>query len=478
MSEEPIEEPLTTKEKFLFGLSSFPDQFTYQIFQFLIFTFYFTVIKIPTVLMLTGYILWGVWNAINDPVLGALSERTKHRGKWGKRRFYLMISIIPLCIMMVMLFFVPFDTSDKIVEFFYFLITIIVFEFFYTLFDVNVNALFPEMFPTEKKRAATNLFIKIILVVALILASLLPGIIVPDLVPGSLATPLDVAGIKLNYLIMSIVAAIITIAISIPFLKWGVKEKVERVEDFEKRPSFMQSLKFTLKNKTFVKFVIANTMLWYCYTILPLILPIYAEHVLLIEEGSFLISIALLLAFLVAAATMPLHRKLGFKIGMRNELILSMAVWIGTLFPFFLISGAQFQIAFILITGLQGFSLAGAFYLVDIIHADIIDEDALKFGVKRSASYYGINAFIHRISIILVIATVIVMFGTMGWDKQYDPVSSDPFLVELGLKAIIWIFPAIALTIGVIAMKSYGLHGERLENLRKEIEKHPELKPN
>ncbi|MHA2186600.1 MAG: MFS transporter [Promethearchaeota archaeon] len=290
MSEEPIEEPLTTKEKFLFGLSSFPDQFTYQIFQFLIFTFYFTVIKIPTVLMLTGYILWGVWNAINDPVLGALSERTKHRGKWGKRRFYLMISIIPLCIMMVMLFFVPFDTSDKIVEFFYFLITIIVFEFFYTLFDVNVNALFPEMFPTEKKRAATNLFIKIILVVALILASLLPGIIVPDLVPGPLATPLDVAGIKLNYLIMSIVAAIITIAISIPFLKWGVNEKVERVEDFEKRPSFMQSLKFTLKNKTFVKFVIANTMLWYCYTILPLILPIYAEHVLLIEEGSFLIS--------------------------------------------------------------------------------------------------------------------------------------------------------------------------------------------
>jgi len=26
-------------------------------------------------------------------------------------------------------------------------------------------------------------------------------------------------------------------------------------------------------------------------------------------------------------------------------------------------------------------------------------------------------------------------------------------------------------------MKSYGLHGERLENMRKELEKHPELKP-
>ena len=471
------EEPLTSKEKFLFGLSSFPDQFTYQIFQFLIFTFYFTVIEIPTVLMLTAYILWGIWNAINDPFLGALSERTKYRGKWGKRRFYLLISIIPLCIMMVLLFFVPFSTDGKIVEFFYFLITIVVFEFFYTLFDVNVNALFPEMFPTEKKRAATNLFIKITLVVALILASLLPGIIVPDLVPDELATPSEIAGIKINYFIMAIVAAIITIVISIPFLKWGVKEKVERVEDFEKRPSFIESMKFTLKNKTFVKFVIANTMLWYCYTILPLILPLYAEHVLDIKEGSALISIALLLAFLVAAASMPLHRKLGTKIGMRNELILSMIVWIGTLFPFFLISGSQFKVLFIFITALQGFPLAGAFYLVDIIHADVIDEDALKFGVKRSASYYGINAFVHRISIILVIVTVILMFGTMGWDKKYDPITSDPLLVELGLKAIIWIFPAIALTIGILMMKSYGLHGERLENMRKEIEQHPELKP-
>jgi Na+/melibiose symporter-like transporter len=185
----------------------------------------------------------------------------------------------------------------------------------------------------------------------------------------------------------------------------------------------------------------------------------------------------LLSAFLIAAISMPIHRKIGLKIGMRKELIISMIVWIGTLFPFFLISGEQFKIAFIIITALQGFPLAGAFYLVDIIHADIIDEDALKFGVKRSASYYGINAFIHRISIILVIVTVILMFGNIGWDKEYVPVTGNQGLVEFGLKAIIWIFPAIALVVGILMMKSYGLHGERLEAVRREIKQHPELKP-
>jgi GPH family glycoside/pentoside/hexuronide:cation symporter len=210
MSEEKV--PL--KEKLLFGLSAIPDQLTYQIFQFLIFTFYFTVVGIPTTLMILGYVLWGVWNAFNDPILGALSERTKHRGKWGKRKYYLIISIIPLCLSMIFLFFVPFDTGAKLAEFFYFLFIIIIFEFFYTLFDVNVNAMFPEMFPTEKKRAATNLFIKIFTILALILSALVPAIFISDYVPDDLA---EAVIVKNEYFLTMIIIAVITLVLAIPF---------------------------------------------------------------------------------------------------------------------------------------------------------------------------------------------------------------------------------------------------------------------
>jgi GPH family glycoside/pentoside/hexuronide:cation symporter len=466
------EETVPFKEKFLFGLSAIPDQLTYQIFQFLIFTFYFTVIRIPTPLMILGYILWGVWNAFNDPILGALSERTKFRGKWGKRKFYLLISIIPLCLSMIFLFFVPFDTSTKLAEFFYFLFIIIVFEFFYTLFDVNVNALFPEMFPTEKKRAATNLFIKVTTIIALILSALIPVIFIDDYVPD-LGDPIQV--FKDQYLLTMVVIAIITLALSLPFLLKGIREKAESTEDLEKRPSFFKSLKITLTNRTFVKFVIANTMVWYVFSILPIILPIYADEVMGIDNA-LITSVALMLAFIVAAITMPIHRKLGFKLGMRNAFILTMGVWIVSLLPYFFIRGIELQVLFIIITAIQGFALSGTLFYVDIIHADVIDEDALKFGMKRSASYYGINAFIHRISIILVILTLWSMFGGIGWDKQYEFVVPDPFLKELGLKALMFIFPAVALTIGILFMRSYGLHGRRLEEVRAEIQKHPELK--
>jgi len=464
------EKKLTFKKKFLFGLSAFPDQLTYQIFQFLIFTFYFTVIKIPLDLMIITYVLWGIWNAVNDPVLGAVSERTKHREKWGKRRFYLLISIIPLCIMVILMFYVPFNTSDKMLEFIYFLSTIVIFEFFYTMFDVNVNALFPEMFPDEKQRASANLFIKGLTVVALILSSLIPMIFISDYVPGSDA---QIPLISNQYFIMAIVIAVFTLIVSIPFLLKGIKEKVERVEDFEKRPSFFQSLKITLTNKTFVKFVVANTAVWYCFSILPMIIPIYAEFViggsLFAGGGSLIVGIALMLAFVIAALVLPIHRKLGLKYGMRKAFMITLGIWICTLFPFLFITGEAFQIAFILLIALQGFPLSGALFYVDILHADVIDEDAVKFGVKRSASFYGINAFIHRISIILVILTIGLMFGNIGWDKQFNPLPSDPFLVILGLKAIMVIFPTIALLIGLLAMKFYGLHGDKLEDMRKKL---------
>jgi len=465
------EEKLTFKKKFLFGLSAFPDQLTYQIFQFLIFTFYFTVVKIPLDLMIITYVLWGIWNAVNDPMLGALSERTKHRGKWGKRKFYLLISIIPLCAMVVLMFYVPFNTSDKMLEFIYFLTTIVIFEFFYTMFDVNVNAIFPEMFPNEKKRASANLFIKGLTVVALILSSLIPMIFISDYVPADAAIPLA----KSEYFMMAIVVAVFTILISIPFLLKGIEEKVEKAEDFEKRPSFFKSMKITLTNKTFVKFVVANTAVWYCFSILPMIIPIYAEFViggsLFAGGGSLIVGIALMLAFVIAALVLPIHKKLGLKYRMRKAFMITLGIWICTLFPFLFITGEAFQIAFILLIALQGFPLSGALFYVDILHADVIDEDAVKFGVKRSASFYGINAFIHRISIILVILTIGLMFGNIGWDKQFDPLPSDPFLVILGLKAIMVIFPSIALVIGLLAMKSYGLHGERLERIREELKK-------
>ena len=98
------ERKLSLKERILFGTSAFPDQLTYQAFTIYVFTFYFAIVGLSMLEMWIGFVLWGVWNMFNDPILGALSEKTKQKGKLGKRKFYLIISFIPLSLMMVLFY--------------------------------------------------------------------------------------------------------------------------------------------------------------------------------------------------------------------------------------------------------------------------------------------------------------------------------------------------------------------------------------
>ena len=170
-------DPKTMKTKTIFGMSAVPDQLTYQAFSFLIFTYYFAVVGLSMVLMWLGYIIWGVWNAFNDPMLGALSDKT--RQKWG-RKIYIIVSFIPLSLMMIFLFTPPL-ANDQMINFFYFLFVILLFEGVYTLFDVNVNAIFPEMFD-DKERVTANMLVKAFTIIALIFSFLLPTVVIPQLV--------------------------------------------------------------------------------------------------------------------------------------------------------------------------------------------------------------------------------------------------------------------------------------------------------
>ena len=469
------EEKLTLKTKVLFATSSFPDQLTYQAFTIYVFTFYFAVVGLTMAEIWIGFILWGFWNMINDPLLGALSERTKQKGKLGKRKIYLIISFIPLSLMMILLFTVPAGF-----EFIYFVFIIFAFEFFYTMFSVNTNAIFPEMFPTEKKRANVNVFIKSFTMIAVILASLVPTFVITPLVPT--LGPLDsgysaeVASIKSMYITAGLILFVLVVIMAILFIFFSVDEKEEKTTDFEKRPKFFESLKHTFSNKTFLKFTLGNMLIWYCFNVILTVFPLFAVEVLGITEGAMMIGIILMVALLSAAIFQPVQSKIRSKIGSRKGLMIGLAIWIVTLFPLIFLSNSAISTTLAMVIFFTiGFGLSAALFYIDLLHGDVIDQDALKFGVRRAASYYGVNAFIHRFSTVLGITTIALIFSGTGW-SEYDAITVDPALTILGLKALIFVFPAIALIGAIICFKFYDLHGEKLEKMRRQIEEHPELK--
>ena len=65
---------------------------------------YFYVDKLGLSMQHYSYamIIYGIWNAINDPFMGIISDRTKSR--WCRRRPFMMFGAIPLGLSLLMLF--------------------------------------------------------------------------------------------------------------------------------------------------------------------------------------------------------------------------------------------------------------------------------------------------------------------------------------------------------------------------------------
>lgn len=124
------------------------------------------------------------------------------------------------------------------------------------------------MFPTEEDRAKTNIFVKSFTIIAVICASLIPTIIISPLVPTEKnPSQSTIANFQLMYMTAGLVMGIIIFFTALIFITKGVEEKEQNTDFFENRPSFINSLKSTLKNKTFLKFTFANMCMVLFYNI-------------------------------------------------------------------------------------------------------------------------------------------------------------------------------------------------------------------
>jgi GPH family glycoside/pentoside/hexuronide:cation symporter len=436
-------------QKWSFGLGSFAQWFINSAFNTWVLTFYFAAVRLPIQYIMAAFILWTVWNAINDPLIGYLSDRTNTR--FGRRKPFIMIGLIPILIIEIILWIPPVPVGDnKFVTFLYLLVMLFCYDTFYTMVSLPYDSLFPELYTSVEERADVNSIRQVLSTIGLIAAFLIPGIFIGD------------QDVMDGYLINGIVTTIIILVTLVISLKWGVLERVEFSQDFHQDFNFFQGLKHTFRLKSFVLYTIMFFLYEYTLLILSSTVPLYAEWVLGIKD-TLLTSILLGTMFVVGILTVLFWRMLDVKYGSRKIYAVAIVLYLITSTPLLFIG--SFEAAIITVV-FMGVGFGGMLYFIYLIIADVIDDDELRTGVRREGTFFGITNFFMRLSMILSIVTVSLVFSTTGWEN-YEP-NPGVNVIE-GLRLLVFFFPALALGITLICLYFYPYTKDYVKNMKSQI---------
>ncbi|MHA2007659.1 MAG: MFS transporter [Promethearchaeota archaeon] len=441
-------------QKWSFGMASFAQFFINSAFNTWVFSFYFTAVGLGALTITLAFVLWTIWNAFNDPLIGFLSDRTRTR--WGRRKPYLMVGIIPVMIIEIILWLPP--TSSEVLGFIYLLIMLICYDTFYTMLALPTDSLFPELYTTLEDRAEVNSIRQIMSTIGLILAFLIPGIFIGDIAEMS------------GYLINGIVTSIIVGLTMFIFIKWGAKERVEFKMDSRHEFNFFKGLKYVIKNKSFILYTAMFFLYNYTLLVLATTVPLYAREVLGVED-TFLTALLLGVMFIVGILTVIIWRKLDLVFGSKKAYGISIIAYLLASIPLLFV--ADFLTTLITVT-VMGFGFGGMLYFVYLIIADVIDEDELKTGVRREGTFFGITNFFMRLSMILSILTVGLVFTGTDWG-EFKPIPGVNTII--GLRMLVFLFPAIALSISLVCLYYYPFSKTKVEEVKTQLlELHKEKK--
>lgn len=426
-------------QKIAYSTGSLGSALTYNAVQTYAVFFYASVMHVPIELIGIAMLIYGIWNSINDPLFGYLSDRTNT--KWGRRLPFMAIGLLPLVVVFALLWAPPvrFLGEGYIGLLLYFAVMMFLFEGLFTIVILNWTSLFPEMFETLKDRATVSMWRQLFGNLGLVF-----GIALTPMVYDAIGWQ------NMGMFYGVITASALTLAII------GVR-KGKKVEVSEPL-NIYKAIKYTMKNKSFLTYVLSSMFIQFTFVLIMAAIPFYAEYVLKITPTEQ--TLVLGSVFLVVFATLAPWRWCTVRFGPKNTMSLAIAVFALALIPF----GLATNLTYAIIGGMfLGVGLAGLMLILDILLADVIDEDSINTGMRREGMYFGSNALFIRLGVSAQALVLSQMLSAFGYDPQLP---AQPEALDLGVRLLVSAIPIAALFAAFIIIQNYPLYGEKLEKIK------------
>ncbi|MEA5534797.1 MFS transporter [Crocosphaera sp. XPORK-15E] len=160
MITSPQSEKLNFTTKLAYGAGDFGPAITANILVFYLLFFFTDVAGLPAGLAGSVLMIGKISDAINDPIIGILSDRT--RSRWGRRLPWILGGILPFALLYCLQWIIPHFSDDINTNqwslFAYYVLIGILFNITYTTVNLPYTALTPELTQDYNERTSLNSF--------------------------------------------------------------------------------------------------------------------------------------------------------------------------------------------------------------------------------------------------------------------------------------------------------------------------------
>ena len=365
--------------------------------------------RLASVVALIGIL----WDAINDPMVGTLTDRV--RSRWGRRRPFLLFFAIPYGASFLLFWWAP-PIENQVLLAAVVCLAFILADSLQTLVYVPYISLLPEIVPEYDERTTLTGFRMFFN----LLASLTTAVAAPAIVDSILAS----GGTQQQgyMLIASLFGGIAALPFLLIFATVRERNRSEEEQKREQETPFLTAVQTAWSNIPFRFATVLYMLNWITFDLVGLSLPFFLTYWVargnLLEKafGLPIESTVFALLLVTSLTVLPFWVWLSHRLSKRNAYIAGMGFWAVVQLLIFSIQPGQVNYVLVLAV-MAGISVSSAHVLPDAIFPDVIEWDELRTGRRQEGIYYGVMNFVRKTTGALAIFIALQVLGWFGYQS-------------------------------------------------------------
>ena len=390
------------------------------------------------------FLIGRIWDAVTDPLMGHLSDRTRTR--WGRRRPYFLIAPLPMWLAFYLIWTPdPGLSTDGL--FLHLLVCYVALYTCWTVFSIPYISLGMELTPVYHER--TRLF-------GGRQGFYIAGIAVGMLAPEIFARTAGDAMTGYSEWALSFGGLTVVLA-AIAFFR--IRERPQS----DTRPTipFFQGVAITFRNRAFVVLLLVYMIALVGGSFIAPLTLYVAKYVI---QARWAVPYVMLAYLAGSIASIPLWVGLARRFGKNRTWAAAMALGtVGYALTYSYHEGTWLR--WIVMAVVVGASNGCTMTLGPSISADVIDSDELATGTRREGAFMGIWSFVDKAAV-----GIAVFIGMQGLEAVgYVPnVDQTPQVVE-GIKFLYCVLPALCHGVALLAFLRFPITREVHAEIRRQL---------